>query len=411
MGDFNKKESESLIFTGLKIPRDYLKYWEEKEMFIRFSEDMQQMHYWGDNIYIIGKNEEYYKLNEVETFLMEYIIKERNIDKLVVLICNENKELIEDVVKTFLSMFIKNYQTFLELDYRKDERDVMVSGKKGENYPYNLIISLTNECLHDCKHCYKGEKGILKRINIEKLEKFLDKMQGKVPYLQLTGGEPLQYSQIAELLEKYSEHYHISISTSGVANSKIEISTLKKIDAFQISLYASNMEKHNEFCANNNSFEKIRSFSEQLKNNNIKFGYSFIVTPGTYDDIENIVKLAILWGATFVKFGTMVAKGKLENNNKYEIPLEKFENVKEKLDSLKEKYKEYIYIETINKHDSQIECGAGKFIWYINEYGNIYPCAMTESKECMIGDITSDNIIKHENVDVYTMCGTKCILM
>ena len=71
VGDFNKKKSESLIFTGLKIPRDYLKYWEEKEMFIRFSKDMQQMHYWGDNIYIIGKNEEYYKLNEVETFLME----------------------------------------------------------------------------------------------------------------------------------------------------------------------------------------------------------------------------------------------------------------------------------------------------------------------------------------------------
>ena len=28
-GDFNKKESESLDFTGLKIPRDYEKRWEE----------------------------------------------------------------------------------------------------------------------------------------------------------------------------------------------------------------------------------------------------------------------------------------------------------------------------------------------------------------------------------------------
>ena len=35
MGDFNKKESETLDFTGLKIPRDYKKMWEEiSQMFL-----------------------------------------------------------------------------------------------------------------------------------------------------------------------------------------------------------------------------------------------------------------------------------------------------------------------------------------------------------------------------------------
>ena len=37
VGDFNKKESESLDFTGLKIPRDYEKRWEEckKEKYLK----------------------------------------------------------------------------------------------------------------------------------------------------------------------------------------------------------------------------------------------------------------------------------------------------------------------------------------------------------------------------------------
>ena len=33
VGDFNKKESESLDFTGLKIPRDYKTHKEERKMF------------------------------------------------------------------------------------------------------------------------------------------------------------------------------------------------------------------------------------------------------------------------------------------------------------------------------------------------------------------------------------------
>lgn len=35
MGDFNKKESESLDFTGLKIPRDYLSAYGGKNMMYR----------------------------------------------------------------------------------------------------------------------------------------------------------------------------------------------------------------------------------------------------------------------------------------------------------------------------------------------------------------------------------------
>jgi hypothetical protein len=31
VGDFNKKESESLIFTGLEIPRDYINKREERK--------------------------------------------------------------------------------------------------------------------------------------------------------------------------------------------------------------------------------------------------------------------------------------------------------------------------------------------------------------------------------------------
>ena len=43
MGDFNKKESETLDFTGLKIPRDYLILQEEKFLFWHLTtESMQQ---------------------------------------------------------------------------------------------------------------------------------------------------------------------------------------------------------------------------------------------------------------------------------------------------------------------------------------------------------------------------------
>ena len=120
-----------------------------------------------------------------------------------------------------------------------------ISGEKGKYFPFELHISLTNMCNQKCIHCYKKAGEVDEKIDYNELLNFLKYMEGKVPFLTLSGGDALMYPYIENILNIFGNTYQICVMTSG----------------FDI--------KDSSAWGNYNGIEKMTGSSEMYKANNI----------------------------------------------------------------------------------------------------------------------------------------------
>ena len=103
MGDFNKKESESLDFTGLKIPRDYFLCAEEQEG------EMSQLFL---NQFLVHRGFVYYELQNMDSGKYEIIKRQlkKGAKEKVIYTCKEDSSMKESgklltTFKTKIRMF------------------------------------------------------------------------------------------------------------------------------------------------------------------------------------------------------------------------------------------------------------------------------------------------------------------
>ena len=100
------------------------------------------IHWWGKIIVLIS-NDEYYKLNDLETYLVQKIMRNNNSINVINSISNE-LEVDTCEAEEFVSIFLNNYDSIFE--YKKQNKAMNISGEKGKYFPFELHISLTNMC-------------------------------------------------------------------------------------------------------------------------------------------------------------------------------------------------------------------------------------------------------------------------
>ena len=175
--------------------------------------------------------------------------------------------------------------------------------KNGKFYPKmnlpsgTLRLVLTTECNYKCKYCFtEGEKDKEKRfLDIEDLKKILliSKEFG-ITNIKLTGGEPLLYPDIEELLKYIREIQipYVDMTTNISCLNKKNIDMLNKynVNALTLSLntldekkykYLSDFENYDIVIKNLNSV--IATFNGKLRINCIIFDYGY--KKKDYDEI------------------------------------------------------------------------------------------------------------------------------
>ena len=365
------------------------------------NKNISRIHFIESLCYVFMNDDfQFIKANEVETIFLKECLNTNDLS-LIIRNINDIYKINDDVL---VSNTIKNVIETLDMCVKITDEcnnsfyDILVTGESEKKFPKTIQIYLTNQCPHKCIHCFKG--CVEKIINIDQsvLFSMLDFIKFKTPQIQLTGGEPLLYPHIYELIEQYSKYFDIYITTSGYYLNNRILKLLTKCKEIQISLYSHIEDVHNNFVKNDNSFLNITKNIDILVSHNINVGISHIVTPFNYFQIEDFIKYCILLKVNYIKFSNIIPLGRAKDKKEYILTPQIKEKVKYSILKLKEKYKKEIYIFAWEGNNYGIKnnnfiCGAGSISWSINEKGDIYPCAMLECDQLKKGNIYNKDYI------------------
>lgn len=170
---------------------------------------------------------------------------------------------------------------------------------KDRNYmriPLFLHIELTQKCPVGCPQCYVDASALsFKWCDLS--QRIVEASEWGVERILLTGGEPLVYPQLYEvlcLLNKLQMQY--TISTSGVSLSSEKIRWLSETGVYRVyvSLNGSTQKIHN---ISRNRYDDAISALVQLNNSKISAGINWVARSDNYLDFPNIVKLGEKYNA------------------------------------------------------------------------------------------------------------------
>lgn len=161
------------------------------------------------------------------------------------------------------------------------------------NTPLRVDLLLTEKCNLRCIHCFQGSSPISssEHLNIDILVKLCDEIERlNIQTLKITGGEPLLYPNINELLNALSQkRYCKNILSNGLLITDEMIQVVKNGNfRFTISLDGVTQKQH-EFLRGKNTFGKTVKNIKRLRQNNINVSIATTLHKNNFQDVGKII--------------------------------------------------------------------------------------------------------------------------
>lgn len=170
-----------------------------------------------------------------------------------------------------------------------------------KNLPSGTIrIILTTACNYKCIYCFnEGEANKEVRVqSIDKLKKIIHvAKEFGINSIKLTGGEPLLYPHVEELLEYMQKenigYYDFTTNISLLTEDRINMLNKYNVSSLTLSLNTLEKDKYNYLSGTNNYDLVMHNLSNVLANFNGKLRINCIVFDENYkiEDYLNILEL------------------------------------------------------------------------------------------------------------------------
>ena len=177
-------------------------------------------------------------------------------------------------------------------------------------YPIISVYYLNYSCDFKCSYCSDGSGVPYYKLTDIKVElndaiEIIKHIRKYTDYFVLTGGEPLQYPEISELLLKIGElkFKNFILTTNGFYYDKYYEEISKSVNSLVFSLDSMNKEKaENLWGMPEATFDKIISninMAHKIKSANTNIILSTVLTPSNIDDAYDVYKFACQNGFEF----------------------------------------------------------------------------------------------------------------
>ena len=263
---------------------------------------------------------------------------------------------------------------------------VPVSGRAG--YPTDVSIITTYRCQMRCKMCdiWENPTDSKKEIQAKELE-----MLPNFKFVNITGGEPFVRRDLEDIVEvMYRKAPRIVISTSGWHTDRI-IKMAERFPNIGIRVSIEGLsQKNDDLRGREGSFDRAMRLLLTLKEMGIKdIGYGCTVSNKNSEDMLWLYKLSRELGMEFAtaSFHNSYYFHKDDNaiTNKDEV-INNFRLLMEEL--LKDKspkswYRAFFNLGLINyirEQPRMLPCEAGTANFFIEPYGDVYPCNGLEDR-------------------------------
>ena len=189
---------------------------------------------------------------------------------------------------------------------------------KSPSHPLSLLyIYLADQCNLSCRHCwispeFSNTKGNV--IPIDSLKKtIVEAKELGLQSVKLTGGEPLLYEKIYELLDFLEkEDIGVIIETNGILLNARIVEKLKscKLDQVSVSLDASTPDLHDELRGVKGSFVRTMTGLELLSRHEVGFQIIMTLYRRNSREIDGLISLSKDVGAESLKINPLLPCGR-----------------------------------------------------------------------------------------------------
>jgi SynChlorMet cassette radical SAM/SPASM protein ScmF len=215
----------------------------------------------------------------------------------------------------------------------RTKRDVVEKSEAISALPFPLnqiYFYLTAGCNLACRHCWLSPKhqNENKKYPVLPVNRFRTIIEQAIPLglnrIKLTGGEPLMHPDILELIMTAKIlDVSLSVETNGVlCTPRIaeELATCKNISV-SVSLDGAKAETHEAIRGVDGCFTGALKGIKTLTDAGIKPKIIFTVMRHNKDQLEAVIRIAEVVGATLVKFNIVQPTGRGKNMNDHKETL------------------------------------------------------------------------------------------
>ncbi|SJM91357.1 Radical SAM domain protein [Crenothrix polyspora] len=255
-------------------------------------------------------------------------------------------------------------------------------------YPTDVSIITTYRCQMQCKMCdiWENPSDSKREITPKELE-----MLPNFKFVNITGGEPFVRRDLEDIVEvMFKKSQRIVISTSGWHTDRI-IKMAERFPNIGIRVSIEGLsQKNDDLRGREGSFDRAMRLLLTLKEMGIKdIGYGCTVSNKNSDDMLWLYKLSRELGMEFAtaSFHNSYYFHKDDNEitNKEEV-INNFRKLMEELlkdNSPKSWYRAFFNLGLINyirEQPRMLPCEAGTANFFIEPYGDVYPCNGLEDR-------------------------------
>lgn len=255
------------------------------------------------------------------------------------------------------------------------------------NFFPSIGLKLTNSCNFNCPFCCEPNK-IRKDFPISNFNEITTKLRKYgTKRLCITGGDPLLYPSIGQLLDhsKSLGFDNLLLTTNGSLLKQKYKEVSPFINSVRFSIHGMN-SKHDDVVGHPGAFDETADAIDFLIPKNISCFVTTVVTPLNINDIDNIATWSFSKGVTkyylFALMKSGYGKKFIETNG--EVPPEQISHIQSKLIS---KYStnhrmDIIYYDYKNNAECILIYGDGRIV--------IDPYPESETYQLEIGNIFTD---------------------
>lgn len=282
---------------------------------------------------------------------------------------------------------------------RRWERDVCIPvlGTSEVYTPNSFILELTHSCPLRCMHCYlDAADGPMMdyRSAVSLVDEIVDVVG--VQGIQLTGGEPLGYPYLVELIEHLEQkHTPVSIATSGYASDAVMAHVLSALsgpmDLVQVSIDGFE-GYHNKIRGRKDAFTRALAFIDLAICKGVKVSVATTLISQTEAEIASLCESMRARRVSVLRLGALLQEGRATSSHLGTSWSEG--SMRPLIERLKSKFDtDDFRIEALETHDSSTidhACGAGIKMMVIDPDFNARPCPMLM---CKLGNVIDEPLM------------------
>ena len=234
---------------------------------------------------------------------------------------------------------------------------------------------ITSGCNLRCKHCIvSADEHTNNDVDFDDIINFIKKLKDHNLSINFTGGEPFFRKDFLDIVRYcVDNNIKVQIITNGLLFTEESFELLKENNISLGISVESFKKEHFESIRGKNTYDKLISNINILKEKNISFNIYTTFNKYNEDEIKEMLSNAKKYGAK-IHFNDITVDGRAKDNTGILV------NSKSLLDDLMQYSDEVFELDTFNYAEN---CWATNAILFISSAGNIFLC--TEENRCNKG--------------------------